>query len=130
MMGAMSTLYERIAGTRDGEKRLAVARLRREALRALHVALEASGLSQGELAARLGIREPAAGRVLHGDSSLRVETIAEYLHALGASNSTCAWCGPASRVGRRPRTAMPIPRSPLPVRIRGSENAGPPRAQV
>jgi len=79
----MSTLYERIAGTPGGEQRLAAARLRREALRAIHVALEASGLSRSELAARLGVREAAVDRVLRGDGNLRVETIAEYLHALG-----------------------------------------------
>lgn len=39
----MANLYERFASTEDGARRLAAARLRREALKALHRALKASG---------------------------------------------------------------------------------------
>ena len=79
----MSTLYERLAATDDGVRRLAVTRLRREALRALHIALKASGLTQTDLAAKLGIRKSAVSQVLNGDGNLRVKTLAEYLGALG-----------------------------------------------
>ncbi|QIY95648.1 helix-turn-helix domain-containing protein [Streptomyces sp. S1D4-11] len=79
----MSTLYERVASTDDGIKRLAVGRLKREVLRALHLGLKASGLTQSELASRLKIRKSAVNQVLRGDGNLRVQTVAEYLHALG-----------------------------------------------
>lgn len=79
----MSTLYERVASTDDGIKRLAVGRLKREVLRALHLALKASGRTQSELASRLKVRKSAVNQVLRGDGNLRVQTVAEYLHALG-----------------------------------------------
>lgn len=79
----MNTLYERIARTDDGAKRLAVARLKREVLRALHTALKASGLNQKELASRLKVRKSAVSQALRGEGNLRVQTVAEYLHALG-----------------------------------------------
>ncbi|MFE3118709.1 helix-turn-helix domain-containing protein [Streptomyces niveus] len=79
----MTSLYERFAGSVDGARRLASARLRHEALRSLHAALSASGLNQTELAARLGIRKSAVSQVLHGDGNLRVKTLAEYLSVMG-----------------------------------------------
>ncbi|MDH6577569.1 helix-turn-helix transcriptional regulator [Kitasatospora sp. MAP5-34] len=79
----MTTLYDRIAGSIDGARRLAVSRLKHEALRSLHIALETSGISQNELAKRLHVRKSAVSQTLRGDGNLRVKTIAEYLHALG-----------------------------------------------
>lgn len=79
----MSTLYERFARTEDGPRFLAVARLKREVLRALNVALRESGVSQSELASRLKIRKSAVNQALRGDGNLRVKTIADYLEALG-----------------------------------------------
>ncbi|MFD8112234.1 helix-turn-helix domain-containing protein [Streptomyces microflavus] len=79
----MNSLYDRFARSVDGARRLASARLRREALRSLHVALKASGLSQTELADRLRIRKSAVSQVLNGDGNLRIKTLAEYLSALG-----------------------------------------------
>ena len=79
----MANLYERFAGTEDGARRLAAARLRREALKALHRALKASGMSQVELAKRLGVRKSAVSQVLNGDGNVRITTLAEYLYATG-----------------------------------------------
>ncbi len=79
----MTSLYDRFARSVDGARRLASARLRHESLRSLHVALDASGLNQTELANRLGIRKSAVSQVLHGDGNLRVKTLAEYLSAMG-----------------------------------------------
>ncbi|MCX5209832.1 helix-turn-helix domain-containing protein [Kitasatospora sp. NBC_00240] len=79
----MSTLYERFARTDDGPRFLAVARLKREVLRALNVALRESGVSQNELAARLKIRKSGVSQALRGDGNLQVKTVAEYLEALG-----------------------------------------------
>lgn len=79
----MTSLYERFAGTDDGARRLAVARLRREVLKALHRALKASNLSQVDLAERLGVRKSAVSQVLNGDGNVRITTLAEYLYATG-----------------------------------------------
>lgn len=79
----MSTLYDRFARTADGRKHLAVARLRREILRSLHVAMGLADISQNDLAKRLGIRKSAVSQALNGDGNLRVTTVAQYLQAMG-----------------------------------------------
>src|SRR5262245_19347399 len=80
----MSTLHDRVAGKRGGEKALAAARLRREVLVVLHHAFEASGLrTQTEIARRLGVRRSAVSQVFKGDGNLRINTLAEYLFTLG-----------------------------------------------
>jgi DNA-binding phage protein len=80
----MSTLYDRVAAKPGGEAALAAARLRREVLTALHEAFQASSLgSQSAIARRLGVRRSAVNQVLRGDGNLRINTVAEYLHALG-----------------------------------------------
>jgi len=80
----MSSLYDRVASKPGGEAALAAARLRREMLVALHHAFQASGLrTQAEVARRLGVRRSAVSQVFKGDGNLRVNTIAEYLFALG-----------------------------------------------
>lgn len=79
----MTSLHERFASTDDGARRLAVARLRREVLKTLHRALKASGLSQVDLARRLGVRKSAVSQVLNGDGNVRITTLAEYLYATG-----------------------------------------------
>jgi transcriptional regulator with XRE-family HTH domain len=80
----MSSLYDRIAAKPRGGAALAAARLRRETLVALHEAFEASGLaSQSALARRLNLRRSAVNQVLRGDGNLRINTLAEYLYALG-----------------------------------------------
>lgn len=79
----MSTLYDRMAGTVDGGRYLAAARLRYDVLGLLHKALTASGVNQTDLAKRLGVRKSAVNGVLRGDGNLRLNTMAEYLHELG-----------------------------------------------
>jgi transcriptional regulator with XRE-family HTH domain len=80
----MSDLYDRVAGKPGGETALAAARLRREVLVVLHEAFEASGLpTQSEIAKRLNVRRSAVNQVFRGDGNLRVNTLAEYLFALG-----------------------------------------------
>lgn len=74
--------YEDFASTADGARRLAASRLRYGLLEELHRALDESGLSQTELAERLGVRKSAVSQVLRGDGNLRANTIAEYLFAL------------------------------------------------
>jgi transcriptional regulator with XRE-family HTH domain len=76
-------LYESIASTPDGLRSLASARLRRRVLILLHRALNRSGLSQRDLAKKLGYRRSAVNQVFRGDGNVRIETLAEYLHELG-----------------------------------------------
>ncbi|MEU0115519.1 helix-turn-helix transcriptional regulator [Streptomyces bobili] len=79
----MKSLYDRFASSDDGAQLLAATRLRREALRILHRALEASGLTQSQLAERLHVRKSAVSQVFRGDGNLRVTTMANYLSAMG-----------------------------------------------
>jgi hypothetical protein len=77
------TLYDRVAATPDGARRLAAARLRHEALHLLWDAKVASGLSVEQLAIELGVRRRAVRRVFSGDGNIPVATLARYLHAMG-----------------------------------------------
>lgn len=77
------TLYDRVAATPDGSRRLAEARLRREVLRLLHWAYIESGLSSDRLATKLGVRPRAIRRIFDRDKDITVATLARYLHAMG-----------------------------------------------
>ncbi|MBS2963094.1 helix-turn-helix transcriptional regulator [Actinocrinis puniceicyclus] len=79
----MTSLYDRLARTEDGSRHLAAARLRHEVLKLVHRAQRASGLNQVQLAKKLGVRKSAVNQVLRGDGNLRINTLAEYLHATG-----------------------------------------------
>jgi transcriptional regulator with XRE-family HTH domain len=52
-------------------------------LNLLHVALGKAGISQAELASRLGFRKSAVNQVLRGDGNVRISTLADYLHVMG-----------------------------------------------
>ena len=77
---SLRTIIESMHG---GTAALAPARLRRNVLHALDEGMEASGISQAELARRLGRSRSAVSQVLTGDGNLRIETLAEYLQAMG-----------------------------------------------
>ncbi len=77
---SLRKIVESIPG---GTAALASARLRRRVLRALDEGMESSGISQAELARRLGRSRSAVNQVLTGDGNLRIETLAEYLEAMG-----------------------------------------------
>ncbi len=79
----MRNLYERFAATTRGARALAAARLRHEVLSVLHQALHLFGGSQSDLAKRLGFRRSAVNQVFRGDGNLRIDTLADYLHAMG-----------------------------------------------
>ena len=66
-----------------GKAALASARLRRQVLGALDEGMASAGLTQANLARRLGRSRSAVNQVLTGDGNLRVETLAEYLEAMG-----------------------------------------------
>lgn len=76
------SLYNRLVKTPEGARALSSARLRYEVLRILHEALRKSGLTQVDLAQRMGIRKSAVNQVLRGDGNVRVSTLADYLHAM------------------------------------------------
>jgi transcriptional regulator with XRE-family HTH domain len=78
-----TSMYDQLESTPGGASALAAARLRYTMLKHLHEALERSGLSQAELARRLGVRRSAVNQVFRGDGNVRIDTLAEYLHALG-----------------------------------------------
>jgi transcriptional regulator with XRE-family HTH domain len=79
----MATLYEEVHNAPGGRRALASARLRYRVLSVLSEALEASGATQSAVADRLKVRRSAANQVFRGSGNLRVNTLAEYLDAMG-----------------------------------------------
>jgi transcriptional regulator with XRE-family HTH domain len=86
--------------------------LRFRVLKILNAALRQSGITQAELATRLGVRRSAVNQVLRGDGNMHISRLAAYLHALGfearidlvpAGQSTRT-PAPRDRPGRSPLT--------------------------
>lgn len=77
------TLYEGLAATPSGTRALAAARLRYRVVGALYSALKSAGLNQSQVAKTLGVRRSAANQVFRSDGNLRINTVAEYLDAMG-----------------------------------------------
>lgn len=75
--------YDRLASTTEGSRLLAQSRLRYRALTVIEQAMSAANLNQVGLAEKLGVRKSAVNGVLRGDGNLRLNTLAEYLHACG-----------------------------------------------
>lgn len=59
------------------------ARLRARVLAILHGALDVSSVDQATIARTLGVRKSAVGAVFHGNGNVRIDTLAEYLAAMG-----------------------------------------------
>lgn len=76
-------LYDALSRTAEGRRHLAEARLRYRVLTLLHDALERSGMSQSDVAARVGLSKSAASQVFSGNGNLRINTIGAYLDAMG-----------------------------------------------
>lgn len=68
----------------DGQRMLASTRFRRQVLIALDQALDQSGLSQSDLAQKLGLTRSAVSQVFNGDGNLQAGTISDYLFEMGA----------------------------------------------
>lgn len=77
------TLREEFEKTPNGKRLLASARLRRGLMKALHEALSTSQMNQSDLARSLKKSRSAVGQVLNGDGNVKVETISDYLFAMG-----------------------------------------------
>jgi len=77
------TVVELEEQTPKGQRELAAARLELRAASLLTLALEASGISQSELADELGVTQGRVSQVLCGDGNLRLSTVARYLRAMG-----------------------------------------------
>lgn len=92
------TAYDSFAGTADGRRRLARARLRHRVLEVLHESLERSKMSKADVSRSLGIRKSAVSQIFGGDGNLRVNTIADYLDAMGAELEVRVVPASASRV--------------------------------
>ena len=72
----------------------ATARLRARVMAILHAAQERSGQNQVMLAKELGIRKSAVHQVLRGNGNLQVDTLGEYLAAMGLeADIVVAECG-------------------------------------
>jgi hypothetical protein len=103
------SLYDRVTAKPGGGRALAVARLRRSVLVALHRAFKASGLdSQSELAKRLPVRRSAVNQVFRGDGNVRINTLAEYLYEMGFEvNITLVRAGELRAAALENRFPMP-----------------------
>ncbi len=104
------SLYDRVEGKKGGKAALAAARLRREVLVALHEAFAASEVdTQSEVAERLKVRRSAVSQVFRGDGNLRINTLAEYLSALGFElDIKLVVAGEPRRAELENRTAVPV----------------------
>lgn len=76
-------LMKFVEGMPDGKRMLASSRFRRQVLIALDQALDQSGLSQSDLAQKLGLTRSAVSQVFNGDGNLRAGTISDYLFEMG-----------------------------------------------
>ncbi len=75
--------YDRLASTGQGSRLLAESRLRYRVLAIIDEAMASAELNQVSLANKMGVRKSAVNGVLRGDGNLRVNTLADYLHACG-----------------------------------------------
>lgn len=76
-------LTEYVENVPDGQRMLASSRFRRDVLVMLDDAIEKSGVSELELAQRLGLSQRDISEVLSSDGNLRMETISDYLFEMG-----------------------------------------------
>jgi transcriptional regulator with XRE-family HTH domain len=104
------SLYDRVESKPGGKAALAAARLRREVLVALHEAFAASNVhTQSEVAERLHVRKSAVSQVFRGDGNLRINTLADYLFALGFElDVKLVPAGEPRRVELEGRVAVPV----------------------
>jgi transcriptional regulator with XRE-family HTH domain len=77
------SLLEEVENDPVAARELAAAELSMQTLSILNVALARSGLTQRDLAQKIGVTESAVSQTLFGDGNLKIYTLARYLKALG-----------------------------------------------
>ena len=108
------SLYEERAATPEGAQGLAAARLARQVAAMLSSAKDRVGITNRELAERVGVSEGRVSQVLGSDGNLRIATIARFLRALGYEIELVArpTAPDLPSIGRRSRKhRWPIPTS-------------------
>lgn len=105
-------LHDRLSQSPEGRRSLASARLRYSVMKSLTRALNDSGLSQSELAKRLGLRRSAVNAVIKGTGNVRVNTVAEYLDAMGFEASLVVSPTGVARARTQAWRAIALPRVP------------------
>ncbi|WP_082698085.1 helix-turn-helix transcriptional regulator [Arthrobacter sp. EpRS71] len=79
------TLIQERESTPVGQQGLAAARLAMQVRAVLHRALEASSISQKDLAERLNVGESRVSQILSGNGNVQISTFAKMLRAIGYS---------------------------------------------
>ncbi|WP_081724900.1 helix-turn-helix domain-containing protein [Gordonia alkanivorans] len=105
---APRSVVDEVVSTPEGAQGLAAARLSNEVMKVLLQAVKASGLSQRELAARVGVSEARVSQILNGDGNIRVAAVARYLNALGYT----------AQISAEAHTDKSLPSLPIPPRKR------------
>ena len=79
------TLFDDLGASPLGARELAASQLTNDALVLLQTALSSTGVTQKQLAEKLGIGESRVSQVVNGDGNVKLTTFARYLRALGYS---------------------------------------------
>lgn len=83
MTDQAKTLYEQEMETEHGRHGLAAAAAASQTMSVLERAKATSGITNKELADRLGVSEGRVSQVLNGDGNLHIATVARFLSAIG-----------------------------------------------
>lgn len=77
------SLVDKLESSPTGQLEMAAARAAVSAVFLMNRAAEARGITQRELAERVGVTESRVSQVLNGDGNVRLSTLAKFLRALG-----------------------------------------------
>jgi len=77
------SLSDEISSTHAGANALAAADLAIQVSRMLYLALTRTGVTQAELASRLGVTEGRVSQVVTGDGNIHIATFGRFMRALG-----------------------------------------------
>lgn len=83
--GARDSFLRELELSQQGTRELAASQLTNDALVLLQTALSSTGVTQKQLAEKLGIGESRVSQVVNGDGNVKLTTFARYLRALGYS---------------------------------------------
>jgi predicted XRE-type DNA-binding protein len=80
---AALSLFDDLGASPQGARELAASQLTNDALVLLQTALSSTGVTQKQLAEKLGIGESRVSQVINGDGNIKLTTLARYMRALG-----------------------------------------------